>query len=811
MLTVDKEGGVCMFKKVLAYAATSVVLLQALPAWAQLEEITVTARKREESILQVPVIQSVLTAKELEQTATNDLFAVATHVPGLQLGTGVNATGVQLSIRGIGTTALNQTIDQSTSLNLDGLSLTQGLAYSSGMFDVAQVEVLKGPQSLFYGKNSPAGVISLRSADPTDEKEIILRGGYETEGRQKTGDIIVSGPVAPVLKVRLAAHYSNMEGYFLNDAQVLPNLGSRDPTDRRFPDSEEFFLRGTALLTLGDDYTARLKINRTHYSENGTDTTLDVTYCPDGTGAVPPTGIPFIGGNNCKLDNHFQAPWGDPAAFPAAPHDAVPFENMDQTYGTIDQNYKITPELTLTSVTGLYNASMQSLHLASTTGRAAVIMGDYDFYNRQGSQELRLTSDFGKESPVNFMLGAYYQHNAIMNRLAVDDNTTLGLPPVLLAVRHFVFANATSGFGQVLWNITDQLELAGGARWTHEARSHEQDNLNAGQGPLGPTVLIDPRISSSNTSPEASLTYKPTDDFTVFGSFKQGYKSGSFNSSTFIGPTTKASFNDERAKGGEMRLLDRQLQLDLAGYHYRYANLQVGALELTQLPAGGGVTYNLRTINAASAQVDGADFDATFAPRAISGLTLFGAANYNRARYISFPNAPCGNGQTVAQGCNQLQSDSTGLYTAQNLSGRPLVNAPLWSGTVGADYDMPAGNDMRLTVGGDATFTSGYSTVLINMPGFMQSGYAKFGANATLKGRNDAWEVALIGKNLANKYIASWCSNSNLQNATILGGQISGGTVQGPAGGDEAACSVQRGREVWLRFTIRPLDFLNKE
>jgi iron complex outermembrane receptor protein len=68
--------------------------------------------------------------------------------------------------------------------------------------------------------------------------------------------------------------------------------------------------------------------------------------------------------------------------------------------------------------------------------------------------------------------------------------------------------------------------------------------------------------------------------------------------------------------------------------------------------------------------------------------------------------------------------------------------------------------------------------------------------------------VSVIGKNLANKYIASWCSNSNLQNATILGGQISGSTLQGPAGGDEAACSVQRGREVWLRVTLRPLEFM---
>jgi outer membrane receptor protein involved in Fe transport len=195
---------------------------------------------------------------------------------------------------------------------------------------------------------------------------------------------------------------------------------------------------------------------------------------------------------------------------------------------------------------------------------------------------------------------------------------------------------------------------------------------------------------------------------------------------------------------------------------------------------------------------------------------LFAAVNYNNARYGSFPNAPCGNGQTAAQGCNQLPSDTTHLYTAQDLSGRRLVNAPKWSANFNVDYDMPIGKDLTLALGGDVSYKSSYSTVLIDMPGFEQRAYSMFGANAVLKGRNDSWEVGLVGKNLANKYVASWCTNSNLQNATVLGGQISGapgpgytGPIQGPAGADEGACSVQRGREVWLRITVRPLEFMN--
>src|SRR5690606_10727717 len=109
----------------------------------------------------------------------HDLYTLATRVPGLLIGEQVGVLGPGVTLRGIGTTAFNPAIDQSVSLNVDGLQLSQGFAYQAAMFDVGQVEVLKGPQALFFGKNSPAGVISLRSADPTNEAELIVRTGYE--------------------------------------------------------------------------------------------------------------------------------------------------------------------------------------------------------------------------------------------------------------------------------------------------------------------------------------------------------------------------------------------------------------------------------------------------------------------------------------------------------------------------------------------------------------------------------------------------------------------------------------------------------
>jgi Outer membrane receptor proteins, mostly Fe transport len=154
--------------------ATDPLVAQSTPTASEprsAEDIIVTARKRQESLLKVPVVETAIPKMRLEQLQTSDLKNIATLVPGLLVGNQLLSIGTQVSIRGIGTSSSDPGVDQSVSLNIDGMQLGSGLAYSSGMFDTAQVEVLKGPQALFYGKSSPGGVISISTADPTDKFE----------------------------------------------------------------------------------------------------------------------------------------------------------------------------------------------------------------------------------------------------------------------------------------------------------------------------------------------------------------------------------------------------------------------------------------------------------------------------------------------------------------------------------------------------------------------------------------------------------------------------------------------------------------
>src|SRR5262249_55003610 len=135
-----------------------------------------------------------------------------------------------------------------------------------------------------------------------------------------------------------------------------------------------------------------------------------------------------------------------------------------------------------------------------------------------------------------------------------------------------------SVFGQTRWNIVERLELAAGLRWTDEKRSESPFNLLVG----APTIVPTPEIHSRRYSPEATVTYRPTDELTMFGAWKRGFKSGSFSIATPAVTGVNNSFGDETVQGGEVglksRLLERRLALNVAGYYYDYSGLQVGVI-----------------------------------------------------------------------------------------------------------------------------------------------------------------------------------------------------------------------------------------
>jgi iron complex outermembrane receptor protein len=784
-------------------------------------DIIVTARKRQESILKVPVIETVLSPVQIQSRNLQTVTDVATLTPGLVLGLASLEVGTQVSIRGIGTTSLDPGIDQSVSLNLDGLQITQGAAYSVGLFDMQQIEILKGPQALFFGKNSPAGVIAIRSNDPTDKFELMGRTSYEFYAHEWIGEGVVSGPVTDTLGLRLAAHYGDYGGYFFNDAQVNPALGGV-AGPHRFGHTTSLYLRGTALWKPDPSFSARLKLNYTRDREEG-GAPYQLVSCPQGINNY--TGIAFYSPNeDCKVDRTINIAQSSEAAFgDNLRKNGENFTDITQKFGTLEMNYEPISQVTLTSVTGYYNL-LSSVALNGTLGaQQASIVADKVFRRKEVTQEVRATSDFS--SPLNFTAGAFYQHGTMTNDVNLFGNTLLGLPAILQQGTHDVHINSISGFGQLRYKPFHKFEISAGVRYTNERRSDYATRGFFG-GPITPVDPQPPKIRSRNWSPELTLTYTPTDDVTIFGSLKQAYKSGSYNLIVPVPvdsvPTTPAnnnSFGDERVRGGEVglkaRLADRQVYTNLSFYYYKYNGLQVGINEAEQ----GGLTI-LRTVNAGSAKIYGVDFDATYHPEQIQGLTLRGAVNWNHARFTDFKAAQCWGGQTFAQGCNQVPTAATAdeiaggyaingqIYNAQDLSGTPLPRAPMWQATGGFTYEMPAAHHATVVLGVDGQYSSKYLTNLgLNRLDYYQKAYGKISANIAYKARNDAWELALIGNNLTGKLTTANCTNLNYAGGQVLPGAISGGAKTGPSGKDELICTFDRAREVFLRLTVWPSNF----
>jgi len=771
-------------------------------------DIVVSARKRQESILKVPVVVTAISDEKLEKLGVTEMTDLPRLVPGLNLARGNLSGGIFVTIRGIGTSQQDPSLDQSVSLNVDGLPLTQGLAFASGMFDLGQIEVMKGPQALFYGKASPGGVISLRSADPTDQLEVMGRVGYEFEGREKRGELIVSGPLSDTLKARLAGNYASGKGYFRHVGEAVPGTGAVTPAQKRDSNSKSYHVRGTLLWNPTDRFSARLKANLVRDRIIRPEA-YQLVSCPNGPGeTIPPANLPFIQNDDCKLNRTVAVVDMDPAVFVGTPDGGMPnggvgFGRTRQHYGSLEMSYDLTPELSLDSTTAYYKMRSRSLFNAhGSSGAGPVLAASNRFGRRDFTQELRLNSDFA--GPLNFTLGGFYQDASLLDGVQIQGNRAYGLDFLDANGQSIVDTKVYSLFGQARWKISSQLELAGGVRWTDEAKSQDVYDFVA---KVPRSVAVD-RRSQSNFSPEATLTYTPTDDLTVFAALKQAYKSGGFSVATPPLPGADNSFGDEKVRGGEIgvktRLFDRQLTANIAGYYYKYTGLQVGGIE----PPRNGQPI-IRTINAGGAKTYGIDFDAAFRPHSVEGLELNASINWNKGTYTELDNIPCWSGQTVALGCIGTPNSETGLNTTQDISGTPLIRAPQWQATFGFSYEMPVASDYKLVLTNSNQYSSRFVTFLAtgrpNRDNY-QGSFLKSDLSLALRSPEDRWELAVLGKNITDKVTSGLCATGNYAGGLFLAEQITGGSSSGAGGIGQVSCYAERGRSVWLRLTVRPFN-----
>ena len=736
-----------------SFGAASVALLLFSPASAQtakhpeaasdgFPDIVVTARKRNERLMDVPVAVSALSGETLQRYATSTLAAIAQQTPQLIIGEATTQTGGTVNLRGIGAGQSNAATDNPVSINLDGIQVSQGNVLRLGQYDIERVEVLKGPQTLFFGKNSPGGVISLVSNDPGRTFEAQLRTGYEFGATQRFAEAILSGPLGGGFSARIVGYISKQDGWFRNIAVPVPGVVfGTDPAGG--PANREMFGRATLTYASPDErFSARLKVSGGSVRRpNGTTVNSQRYVCTNG---VPVYSVTVT---DCKLDRFYAGSRLSPAMVatdPASFGDGNPFFHSSQLLGSLDLKFKPSDQVSIAAVTGYYRGHEDFLDSFSQAERPRIASRS-DLRNRQFTQEVRFSSEFN--GPFNFFMGGFYQDSTFSDRIPlVFDAGILAPVAVRVPIRDFsIGTKAYSAFGQMRFKLTSEIELAGGLRYSHERKSLD--------GTVGGAafVVARPTRAFHNVSPEASITYKPDQNLTFYASYRQGFVSGGYNATALqpVGATIDPSFDQSTVRGGEAGIkgyaADRQLRFDLTGYYYWYRGLQLSAFD----PA----TLALTTRNAASAKGRGVELNIFYRPHALGGLELHSGAAYNNATYGSYVGG-CYGGQTISLGCN-LNPNAAGVFSSQDLSGQRLVRAPLWTFNAGVTYDHEIGGGLSGAVSLDTSYTSSYQPQLEADPRALQLGFGLLNGSISVRDLNDGWQVALIGKNLTQKYAVS--------------------------------------------------------
>ena len=746
-----------------------------------LEEIVVTARRTAESALSVPVAVSALSAQTLERSHVSDMSQIAQLTQQLVIVPALNG-GASMSIRGVGSTFQDAGLDQSVGIVIDNVSISRGRVSYSAQFDLQQVEVLKGPQALFFGKNSPAGVLSIRSANPTHNWSGMVRAGYEFEAEEKFTEGFISGPITDNLFFRVAAKYSDLNGWIKNTTVAGPNLAYpafpiQGPSSGDTPSSRNFATRVTLQWEPTDDFSANLKYFFNRINGSGDEGNIE-NFCVGPAAAVGHLStLSFQTGQyvydpttDCKFDRRRQGgqvPEAWQTNFPEAlKHDGKTWHRVTVHLASLDLEKQVG-DLALTSVTGFYVVKQSNFGQYSGTSFGNVGSFSTGEDTTAWTQEFRAASSY--DGPLNFTAGAFFERvdrdqpgRGSVGYAGPDPtngNSTYSLDQLWTAK-----SRTGSGFAQMRWAMVDNVELSGGVRYSHETKRAQGQNfyLNAlgraiGLAPVGQVVRQS--LSFSNWSPEVTLSYKPSQDFLAYVAYKTGYKSGGISTPSTISrlhanDPTLLQFQPERSKGFEAgikgELFGRSLRFALTAYRYNFTDLQL-------------TTYNPNPPsffikNAGAARTSGVEAEVTW--RATRELTLDLSGAYNRALYTDFKGAQCHILIRNTPAC------PNGFY---DRTGQPLPRAPRWSFKAGANYETEISTNLKFGLNGDANYQSSFQASETGLPEAVISPKWRFNAGARIGAADDKWELALIGRNLSDQYFPMIIGEHTFGNPAVPG------------------------------------------
>ncbi len=643
-----------------------------------LEEVVVTAQKREQSYTDVPLAVSAFSGETLELAEVSEFQDLVQVSPSLTYNQSGDQRGVGILVRGIGTTAFSTAVEPTVSTVVDSVVMGRTAQFISDLADVERVEVLRGPQGTLFGKNASAGLLHIITKRPAEEFQATVRGSLTDDDAWSTS-ASVSGAVTDTVRARLAAYKKEYDGFGKNlftghDINGDESWGVRGKLDIDISDRTNLYLIG--------DYSKQDRNCCTFFLE-------DVAGDRFRIWDYEQYGISLDGNerNNVTLD-------------------AEDGFSDTETYGVSAELNVEFDKFILTSITAYRDFELQTNqgidnmpYAGPTYGRLIFTSnGAYDGKFKGGaqeqeqfSQELRIASTAWDSLQLtgglfywNQTVDRYFEREVFLCLSPSAGDLSLSPDPALTPCTSFlnpggffdssVDSKNWAAFGQADWSFADRWKLSLGLRYTEDDLDVEFERQTTPGPAVPPPGSGSASTSEDQVTGKLALLFDLTDNAMLYASYSEGYKAPAYD--MLFGVTEASLANPvppETSKAWETgiksELFDNRLRLGLTLFYTEFSDLQ------GQASNPNDVGFILTS--AGTAITKGVEFEFTAKPTA--NWLLNGGVSYTDAYYDNYTDGQCWPGQTVAEGC----TDGT-----QDLSGEQISNAPEWKISVQSRYDI---------------------------------------------------------------------------------------------------------------------------
>ena len=674
-----------------------------------IKDIVVTARKLGERLLDTPASVTVLDQSQIQRANITNLNQLGGVVPGLITMQGV--AGASATFRGLGSTSADPSAESSVVTFLDGLYLGHSRDYIAPIYDVAQVELIKGTQATLLGKNTSLGAISITSRRPGRDFGYDLAASYGTGIGAARAQGGVDIPLGGTFALRAAGLGNKERGYVRN-----PYRNDRERKVRE--------LSGRLTLT-GDAGPVNLTAIYQHDDRRTDGHTLELLTDPAGVVAARAAALGQTIFDTIPNDRTYT---GSDAVGPGAVAGRPQFDDQWGNRAILIASVPLG-EHTLTSQTSYIKWRSNRVTDLDQTRARLLELSDSE-RNRVWSQEIRLSSPKGEN--LTWLLGGFYYSNNYGLLRGLTGQSGGGIFPLVGNYRNDLDLDtkAWSGFGSADYRFSDRFSISAGLRYTIETKTVTYDRTSIGSfaapnsSPPIPRITLDP-ATTRNLDGDIGMKFYATPRTMLYASYSRGSKSGGFQNNP-------ASLAVAPYVGEVAYTAEAGVKYDMLGAGYITAAIFDTRVKNFQVSRSQVVNGLSQTV-VANADVGTRGFEGSAVLQIAPGFTLNGSLVYSPAKFLkAFP---------------------VGAPVLIAYKGMPLPRAPRWSGQIGARYVTSVSDNLELRVQGSVDYADDAYLQFRTTDPFapIAKRHALVDAQVALRDEAGGWEIAVIGSNLANR------------------------------------------------------------